>query len=631
MSDTRRVVIGTAGHVDHGKTALVRALTGVETDRWEEEKRRGITIDLGFAPWALGDDVEASIVDVPGHEDFVRNMVAGATGIDVVLLVIASDEGIMPQTEEHLAIVEFLDVRSGVVAITKSDLAEPEWLELVHQDVAARLEKTGVAWHGIVPVSSVAGTGLRDLREALVAATRVVRGRDASDLFRLPVDRVFSVAGAGTVVTGTTWSGTAHVGDEVLVLPGEHRARVRSIEVHGQAREAADPGRRTALGLSGIARDAVARGSCVVDSGGWRETRRVDVQLDLLPGAAPITGRSRVRVHLGTAEVLARVTPAAERVAAGGHGAVRLRLERPVVARHGDRLVIRSYSPAATIGGAVVVDPGPAERPRRPRDAGALLDAAADVRVRELVIRSGKDGVLVRDLPLRMAVGPAQLDTVTNALVREGMALAGGRLYAASEVGAVRAAMVKALERHHQRDKLAPGFALEELRQVGGRPDLAAHVEAELVRDGTITLDAGVARLSTHQPGLGPEFSAVGDRVRNALRDAGFEGRTAAELSESNGEHAARVAEFYVRQGTAKRLGKDRYYDTEMLDRMVRIAGEEVSRLGEVSPAQLREKLGLTRKYLIPFLEWLDREGYTTRVGDKRTAGPRLTKGSAGI
>ena len=305
----RHAVIGTAGHVDHGKTALVKALTGIDTDRWEEEKRRGITIDIGFAHFRLNDKMLASVVDVPGHEDFVRNMVAGATGVDVALLVVAADEGIMPQTIEHLAILEFLGVATGVVAVTKVDLAEPEWLELVVDDIRDRLDGTTVQWEPPQAVSVKTGVGLDALRDALGRAAQRAVERTPDDLFRMPVDRSFSVAGAGTVVTGTTWAGTIQTGATVRVLPVDVSSRVRGVEVHGATATRADPGRRTALALVGVDRAAVGRGSTVVSDDAWRASRTVDAAVTLLAHARPLTQRSRIRVHVGTAEVMARVTP----------------------------------------------------------------------------------------------------------------------------------------------------------------------------------------------------------------------------------------------------------------------------------------------------------------------------------
>src|SRR2546426_739652 len=404
----RRFVIGTAGHIDHGKTALVKALTGVDTDRWEEEKRRGITIDLGFAPLPLGDAIQASVVDVPGHEGFVRNMLAGATGIDVALLVIAADEGIMPQTEEHLAIVELLGVRRGIPVITKRDLVDGEWLELVRSEVSTPLGARRVRWDDALATSVVTGGGPPELRGGLRRGARVPGARPADDLFRLPIDRVFAVAGAGTVVTGSTWSGSVAVGDAVRLLPLGREARVRSIEVHGQTAERAAPGRRTALALVGVDKSELARGHVAVTGSRWHATGLLDVAAELLPTARkPVASRTRLRVHLGTAEVLARAvqTPA---IAPGERGVARLVLETPVVARGGDRFVLRSFSPVTTIGGGIVLDPfaPPRIRLRRRRVAAEQGPAA---RLGVLAVEAGLMGVATDSPAVRVGGSPGRV------------------------------------------------------------------------------------------------------------------------------------------------------------------------------------------------------------------------------
>ncbi|MGH7519553.1 MAG: selenocysteine-specific translation elongation factor, partial [Gemmatimonadales bacterium] len=354
------MIVGTAGHIDHGKSALVTALTGAPTDRLAEERRRGITIDLGFAPLDL-DGVTAGVVDVPGHEDFVRTMVAGASGIDLALLVVAADEGIMPQTEEHLAILEQLAVPAGLPVITKSDLVEPAWLELVIGEVAERLGRSSVAFDAPLAVSAVTGAGVEELRRRLGEHARRVAVRPADDVFRLPLDRAFSVAGVGTVVTGTAWSGSVAIGDRVRLLPGGAEARVRSIESYGRALERSAPGARTALGLAGLERAEARRGQVVVRAEvPWTASDRLDVAIVLLPGVRPLTMRSRVRLHIGTAEVMARIAPRG--AVPDGAQLARLRLESPLLARGGDRFVLRSYSPVTTIGGGIVLDPDPPVR-----------------------------------------------------------------------------------------------------------------------------------------------------------------------------------------------------------------------------------------------------------------------------
>ncbi|MEP6572912.1 MAG: selenocysteine-specific translation elongation factor, partial [Gemmatimonadota bacterium] len=340
------MIIGTAGHIDHGKSALIQALTGRAMDRLAEERRRGITIDLNFAPLDLGDGQIAGIVDVPGHEDFVRNMVAGASGVDLVLLVVAADEGIMPQTREHLAIVEQLGVTRGIPVITKRDLVEEDWAEMVGLEVAEWLQRSPIQFGDPIAVSAVQGLGIAELRTRIIAELTNIGARPAADLFRLPADRVFSVAGVGTVVTGTIASGTVAIGDAIRIMPAGREGRVRSIEVHGVKVERSQAGTRTAVGLAGVERGEVERGDVLVNaSEAWSQGTALDVELRLLPGATrALSARSRVRIHLGTTEVLARVHPRSP-IAPGESGLARLALESPLAARGGDRFVLRSYSP----------------------------------------------------------------------------------------------------------------------------------------------------------------------------------------------------------------------------------------------------------------------------------------------
>jgi len=626
----RHVVIGTAGHVDHGKTALVKALTGTDTDRLAEERRRGITIELGFARCAL-EGVDAGIVDVPGHEDFVRTMVAGATGVDVALLVVAADESVMPQTIEHAAILEFLAVPVGVVAVTKADLVEPAWLDMVRADVRERLAGSRVAWQAIVPVSSVTGEGLSDLRAALAAAAAAARPRRPDDLFRLPVDRAFSVAGAGTVVTGTAWSGSVKVGDDVRVLPGAARGRVRGVQSHGEQQAAALPGRRTALAVTGIDRGDAGRGTTIVAGQGWRETSVLDVALSLLPTAPPIGQRTRVRVHLGTVEVLARVTPAAVTgLAAGAAGDARLRLETPVVARWGDRLVVRAYSPVTTVGGGVVADPWPAARPRRPRDLAELL-ADPPARLAAAVQRAGDRGIPLDDLAVRVGLAPPEVPSLIGRGVEAGhFGRVGDRLVAAAALDAARSDIEAALAAHHGRFPLEPGMSREAVRRVVADSELADAALDALVASGRCVVEGQTVRLAAHEVRVAGADAAVVGRMRNAIEAAGFEGVTSdeAEVGAERGGLSPRAAlEFLERSGEAVRIGRDRYLAAGIMKMMLGRIREALATTGQLGPAQLRDLFGLTRKFSIPLLEWLDGNGYTVRKGDVRVAGPRLTEG----
>jgi len=632
----RRFVIGTAGHIDHGKTALVKALTGVDTDRWEEEKRRGITIDLGFAPLPLGDDVQASVVDVPGHEGFVRNMLAGATGIDVALLVIAADEGIMPQTEEHLAIVELLGVRRGIPVITKRDLVDGEWLELVQSEVTSRLAASRIAWEPAVAVSALTGEGLDELRGALSRVAGDLVERPANDLFRLPIDRVFAVAGAGTVVTGSTWSGSVAVGDSVRLLPlaGGREVRVRSIEVHGESAARAVPGRRTALALVGVDKSELARGAVAVSGPGWHATGMLDAAVELLPGAPkPLASRTRVRVHLGTAEILARVVQT-RAIGPGETGHARLVLETPLVARGGDRFVLRSFSPVTTIGGGVVLDPFPPQRTRLRRRRIAADQTPAQ-RLDAFVAEAGLAGVATDTLAVRLGVAPRRVTTVI-AEVGEALLALGETVVASAAVAAEAARLLEVLRRHHKDHPLDPGMSLQALRAAVGAasapppPDVVDAVLAHGARGRKLDIVESVARLAGWRPAFDARASGARDQVARRVADAKWQVPTVAELERELPNAPVRaVLAHLAREGVVEQMDQERYAAAPALAEFRAVLEATLTELGSATPAELRDRLGLTRKYLIPLLEWADRRGVTRRTGDARVLG-RLTAGKGG-
>ncbi len=628
----RRFVIGTAGHIDHGKTALVKALTGVDTDRWEEEKRRGITIDLGFAPLPLDDAIQASVVDVPGHEGFVRNMLAGATGIDVALLVIAADEGIMPQTEEHLAIVELLGVRRGIPVITKRDLVDAEWLELVRGEVSTRLGASRVRWDESVATSVVTGEGLADLRDALRRVAGDLVERPADDLFRLPIDRVFAVAGAGTVVTGSTWSGSVRVGDTVQLLPLGREARVRSIEVHSQTAERAVPGRRTALALVGVDKSDLTRGHVAVTGPGWQATELIDVAAELLPTARkPLASRTRVRVHLGTAEVLARAVQT-RAIGPGQRGMARLMLETPVVARGGDRFVLRSFSPVTTIGGGVVLDPfsPPHTRLRRRR---LSLEQGLAGRLGVLAVEAGLMGLATDSLAVRLGVSPGGVTAV--------IAEAGDAVLMSAEIVVDRQAVVaeasrlaEVVRRYHEEHPLDPGMSLQALRAAVGTPAPPfAVTDAVLdfgVKSGQLEVAGSVARRPGWRPALDARATDASERLAQRLADARWQVPTVAELEREFPDSPVRaLLSHFARNGTAEPIDAERYAAKGALAEFRAALEAALVELGPATPAVLRDRLGLTRKYLIPLLEWADRRGVTRRAGDARVLA-RLTAGKGG-
>ncbi|HYT05842.1 MAG TPA: selenocysteine-specific translation elongation factor [Gemmatimonadales bacterium] len=626
----RRFVIGTAGHIDHGKTALVKALTGVDTDRWEEEKRRGITIDLGFAPLPLGDAVQASVVDVPGHEGFVRNMLAGATGIDVALLVVAADEGIMPQTEEHLAIVELLGVCRGIPVITKRDLVEQEWLDLVRGEITERLKASRVRWDAPVATSAVTGEGLDELRAVLRRVADDLVERPADDVFRLPIDRVFAVAGAGTVVTGSTWSGAVAVGEAVRLLPLGREVRVRSIEVHGQGAERAMPGRRTALALVGVDKSELERGHVAVTGPGWQAATALDAAVELLPGARkPIAARTRVRVHLGTAEVLARVVQVGT-VAPGKRALARLVLERPLVARGGDRFVLRSFSPVTTIGGGVVLDPFPPARSRLRRRRIAAEQAPAAL-LATFAAEAGLAGLAVASLAVRLGVRPGRVTEVIAGVGGAGLLASGDTVVAADAVAAEATRLVEVLRRHHREHPLDPGMSLQALRAAVGAPaPPAAVVDAVLergVRERQFEIAGSVARAAGWRPALDAHASDARERLARRLAEAAWQVPTIAELErEFAGVPVRALLSHLARDGAAEQMDQERYAAKPALAEFRSALEAALAELGSATPAELRDRFRLTRKYLIPLLEWADRRGVTRRSGDARVLGP-LTAG----
>lgn len=611
------MIIGTAGHIDHGKSALVTALTGTPVDRLAEERRRGITIELNFAPLHFDGLPPAGIVDVPGHEDFVRTMVAGATGIDLVLLVVDLAEGPRPQTEEHLAIVEHLGIPRGIPVFTKADLVDADWADLVVDDVMRRLSSSPVRFGPPAVVSAVSGQGIPELRHRLREAVAGAETVSAADLFRLPIDRVFSMAGVGTVVTGTTWSGTVRIGDTVRILPPGLSARVRSIEAYGASVDAAQPHTRTALGLAGVEREAIARGHVVVDAATpWRATTGFDAEVHLLAGAArPLVQRTRVRLHVGTAELLARAHPRGS-LAPGDRGLVRFALETPAVVRGSDRFILRSYSPVTTLGGGRVLDPWP------PRRAGwpAGLDAHdPGERVAALVARRPA-GLPREEAALALGLPPAE----ARAAVAAAPAVIdlGGGLHPAAEIDRLEGRILELLRAHHSAHPAEPGPSLETLRKSLRVPAaLADAVMQRLEQGGGIRARGGLVGLSSFEPAFEGGDAAVTGLIER-IAAAGLEPPTVGELAPASGvAPLGPLLRRAVETGAIVAVERDRYFAAAALSRF-REALVDLGREGPITPATIRDRLGLSRKYSIPLLEWADRQGLTRRQGDSRVLVP---------
>ncbi|MBA3466051.1 MAG: selenocysteine-specific translation elongation factor [Gemmatimonadaceae bacterium] len=628
------MIVGTAGHIDHGKTALVRALTGVETDRLPEEKRRGITIELGFAAVDLDGVGRAGVVDVPGHEDFVRTMLAGATGIDLGLLVIAADEGVMPQTREHLLVLELLAIPRLVVALTKSDIVDREWIQLVREEIATLLAPTPWPAAAIVPCSAKSGDGIDILRERIGAELAATVGRDATDLFRLPIDRAFTVKGTGTVVTGTVWSGTIERESFVRVLPAGKQARVRKIEHHGAAVERVEAGDRAAIALSGVDIRDVERGFVLVSDDHWRATSRFEATVTLAAETLPQIGaRTRVSLHLGSAEVEARLVSLPEPIEPGVAFETTIRTWVPITARGGDRFVLRLPAPVGTVGGGVVTDPyatrrGAARSGFAPVSASpatsAVSNAQIHARFSRLLISARGDGLSFDELPVRVGCNPAERDALAGmaAIVR-----AGANLYDDAVVEDVMAHVRLLIAEYEIRSPLSAGMPVQTLRgSLRAAPEVTDLSLRRLSTQGEIETGGGIARRKGWVPTPGAADTETSLRVAHDICSGRHEPPSIRELVVRYGASVPALLRLLEKQGRIVQVEPDRFYDREALSGLLEQMKRELLPGQVYAPGELREKLGVSRKYLIPFLEFCDRSGITERRGEGRVLkGPGIS------
>ena len=644
---TRHVVIGTAGHIDHGKSALVRALTGTDPDRLKEEKARGITIDLGFAHWSDG-DVQLAFVDVPGHERFVKNMLAGASGIDGVLLVIAADESVMPQTREHFDICRLLGVTSGIVALTKTDLVDRETVELVELETVDLLAGSPLEGMPVVPVSARTGEGVEEVRRALLAMAGRCGVRTSAGAARLPIDRAFTVRGFGTVVTGTLVSGEVAVDETLTVLPAGVDVKVRGLQVHGAIQSRAVAGQRVAANFSGVGVSEVTRGETVVTPGSFEATQCVDAVLDLLPSARRLRHGSRVRFHYGTCEVLGRValgpgltgavagSDAPDALPPGGRGFVRLRLEGAAVLTRGDRFILRAYSPPLTIAGGRVLDPFPPRggirtaltRTRMDQllKGISVADTADHDRALAVLIRErGLTGLPVAALVARAGVAPESVHGVVDRLSALGaVRRIGDRLVDAESLRDGGARLLAMVSDFHRAHPLRDGVPREEARERVFRhagPGIFDAVLDGLTADGRLVVRDHLA-LPGHRVTLSPAELRTSDEVVALLRDAGLRPPAPGAIREQLGvdeELLERVLRRLARQQAIVRVGP-LVFDCGAIESL---KADLLSLKASTDPATIdvgtfKDRYGVSRKFAIPLLEYLDRERLTRRVGEKR-------------
>jgi selenocysteine-specific elongation factor len=634
----KSITIGTAGHIDHGKSALVAALTGKDPDRLPEEKRRGITIDLGFADLDLG-DVRIGFVDVPGHERFIKNMLAGAHGIDAVALVIAADEGVMPQTREHFDICRLLGISNGVVVVTKADLVEDELLKLVEEEAEELVQGSFLEHAAIVPVSAKSQSGLRELKETLRELAGTIPERSGDFVPRLPVDRVFTMKGFGAVVTGTLISGQIREGDELELLPTEVRVRARGLQVHGKSVDRAFAGQRTAVNLGGIDVGAIERGMVLAPVGRLRPSQVLDVELKVLPDAArDIRSRSRVRLHIHASEVLGRIRILDQvgSIDRGQAGFAQIRLEKPVVAVAGERFILRSYSPSQTIAGGQVLEPFAAKH--RGRNFARVRTQLASLKTDNSVARlttyvdsAGDLGLRLADIAARTGLNDTALSNVVSESINRGEVVRCEEWFIGrSKFDRLCELTMTEIDQHHQREPLARGIARETLRERcfgHSQPEIFRAVIAKLEKDGSLISEKEVVRSSRHSVALTGADAEFRDRLAEVYERAGLEPPALettlnqAGVNKTQVAHGRKLLQLLLDGGVLVRVQPELIFHRRSIDELktkLRQYGEEHEPERLIDVPTFKDLAGVSRKYAIPLLEYFDRERITRRAGDRR-------------
>jgi len=618
-------VIGTAGHVDHGKSTLVKRLTGINPDRLKEEQDREMSIELGFAWFQLPGGDEVGIVDVPGHRDFIDNMLAGIGGIDAVLFVVSADEGVMPQTREHLAIVDLLQIPAGVVALTKTDLIkEPEWLDLVEADLSETLAGTVLADAPIVRVSAKSGAGVDKLVTALQSVLSQHPHRPDVGRPRLPVDRVFTLPGFGTIVTGTLIDGQLAVGDSILVLPQGITGRVRSLQTHKQSEEKALPGGRTAVNITGISVDQIQRGNVLVHTSTYQPTKMIDVWFRLLPDAeSPVKHNMEVKLYLGTAEVMARVRLlGTQELAPGQDGFLQLMLQEPIVALRQDRFIVRRPSPPMTIGGGQVIDPRP--RRRHKRFNAERLEELAHLLMgtpEEILLQTARKtgAVSLQEIIENSGLEAEPARQAADNLIAQGILiqLRGKRLLLTAEiVDRLSGEMVESISAYHTANPLRSGMPREQLKSQLRLPsDVFDALISRLAEEGTLEESGARLRLSDHEVKFSDEQQS---RVNALLKQFGDQPYTPPSLKQSIDSIGEELVAVLIDTDQLVQLGEDVVFTSEVLAEMRQAVIDHIKKHGEITLAELRDRFDTSRKYAVAVLEYLDQSGVTIRRGDIR-------------
>lgn len=630
----KQIILGTAGHIDHGKTSLIKALTGIDTDRLKEEKLRGITIELGFASMDLPSGQHIGIVDVPGHEKFVKHMVAGATGIDIVALVIAADEGVMLQTREHMEICSLLGIKHGFVALTKIDLVDQEWLELVLDDIKEFLQGTFLEDSPIVPVSSATGKGIPEFIKTLDELSALIPVRTSTGLFRLPVDRVFSMKGFGTVITGTLISGSIHVGDTVMIYPSGITSKVRGIQVHNQSLNVAEAGMRTAINFQGLEKSSVARGEVLSTTGDLSPSFMIDVLVNYLgSNNKSAKNRRHIRFHTGTSEVLGiLILLEKEELLPGETTLAQIRLDSPVAAVKDDKFIIRSYSPIRTIGGGHILNPIPRKHKRFKPDVIKLLKGIVDNIPEEIISShaddSGYAGVSFADLKIMTNLPEKQLDNSIQGLLSKKTIVCfdrENRIYIHNKgIEKLKKETLDYLSNYHKSNPLKAGMSKEELRSkfpfaLGTK--LFNLILNLMIKDKVIVQEENNVHLSSHTVSLKVDQADIRTKILDAYLKSGLTPPYFKELSkllDVDSKQAKDVLILLVDEGLLLKVKEDLYFHTEAVNELKKRLIDYLKSNEEMTTPQFKEMASVSRKYLIPLIEYFDSTNVTLRVGDSR-------------
>ncbi|MDO8683924.1 MAG: selenocysteine-specific translation elongation factor [Armatimonadota bacterium] len=627
-SSTKHIIVGTAGHVDHGKTTLIKALTGIDTDRLKEEKQRGMTIDLGFASLTLPSGRTVGIVDVPGHERFLKNMLAGASGVDLALLVIAADEGVMPQTKEHLEILQLLETKKGVIALTKCDMVDDDWIEIVEEDIRAQLVGTFLEDAPIVRVSSLTSAGISELAATLDVLCDEVEEHNISVPFRLPIDRVFTLTGFGTVITGTLVSGTMRVGDAVEVLPQKIQTRARQIQVHGRKLEEVTAGARVAVNLAGVETSDIERGSVCAPPGYLKPSQLIAAHARILKDEEkPLRSKSRLRLHIGTAEIIGRVTVLdKEQIEAGEDGFIQFKAEEPFVAARGDRFVLRSYSPMRVIGGGIVIEPNAVRRKRF--DAAALESLSAKLQgdPRELVEQALLSGGAksIAEIVKSVALPEGEVNSAIEELIshKRAVKLESGALMSRVTLSTITERVLGSLAAFHKANPLKPGQNKEELRTVAARglDQKSFNALLSLLRmDGKVAVTESIVKLAGHDLKLSPEQEKALSAIEAAYRQAKFNPPSVEEAyAAAGGRDSKDVLDLLVSQEELLKIAEGLYFHSDTITAAEGLIRDYVAKNGPMSVSAFRDITGSSRRFIIPLLEYFDYKRVTRRVGDQR-------------